>query len=473
MVAFLSFLGGAAEQFVKSTEKAEQDAKEMAKASFNGLYKRYEENAESNRELTNKMKAEKQFVETLWPKATPEQVNELIANPVALEAIKKVKNPQSVDLNNYIKIINGNESKAVGAERAALLPELVDRAKEGLAPAKKGGSPLKAFYGAAGEQRFTADMERYAKAQGLSLEEMQSAAKATRPAGSAQFDMSVLQEAPKSMDEIIKTAEVTRFQAGQKFGKESKEFKEADAMVKAAEAETVKADKKLEDRRDRLELQLRDSKDPAVVAAVTKEINGINADIKARREATSTKSEREGKGDDKIKYANAKTRMEDYMNTDMTMNKGLGWRKYVEEKVVKDPATGNTIVIPGKKVGLTPEQEKEYIDGMTAARMQGLKDLGLVTEKGQPINNEVKSLMTAYGLNRPAGAPAPTPAPAQPATPAAATPAAATPAAQPLTPTAQPTKVVSRATVQAQADKNKVPYATAAAEAEKQGYTIR
>jgi hypothetical protein len=47
--------------------------------------------------------------------------------------------------------------------------------------------------------------------------------------------------------------------------------------------------------------------------------------------------------------------------------------------------------------------------------MQGLKDLGLVTEKGQPINNEVKSLMTSYGLNRPTQIPAPaqTTAPAQ------------------------------------------------------------
>lgn len=406
MVAFLSFLGGASEQFVKSTEKAEQDAKEMAKASFNGLYKRYEENAESNRELTNKMKAEKQFVETLWPKATPEQVNELIANPVALEAIKKVKNPQSVDLNNYIKIINGNDSKAAGAERAALLPELVERTKEALVPAKKGGSPLKAFYGDAGEQRFSADMEKYARAQGLSLEEMQSAAKVTRPTGSAAFDMAALEQF-KDVEEIAKSAQLQRFQAEQKFGKDSEQYKTANALYTKASNEIAKSDTKIENRRDRLELLRRDSNDPAAIAAMTKEIDSINADIKARREATSTNREREGTGEDKIKYTNAKTRMEDYMNTDMSLNKGLGWRKFVEEKVVFDPATKTNITIPGKKVGLTPEQEKEYIQGMTAARMQGLKDLGLVTEKGQPINNEVKSLITAYGLNQPIAAPAP------------------------------------------------------------------
>lgn len=411
MSAFLSFLGGASKQFVASAEQAEEDAKAMAKASFTGLNKRYEENVEANRELTNKMKAEKQYIETVWSNATPEQVNELLANPVALEAIKKVKNPQNVSLDNYIKVIKGNESKATAAERAAALPDLVERAKEGLRPAKKAG--FAGFMEGFGDTRFDASMEKYAKGMGVSLDELRNVEKAKRPTGSATFDMGVLQEAPSSMKEIIDASEVTRFQAGQKFGKDSKEFKDADAMVKAAESEIVKSDKKLEDRRDRLELQRRDSKDPAVVAALTKEINGLNSDIKDRREATSTKREREGTGEDKIKYANAKTRMEDYMNTDMTMNKGLGWRKYVEEKVVKDPATGNTIVIPGKKVNLTPEQEKEYIEGMTAARMQGLKDLGLVTEKGEPINDEVKALMVAFKLNRPVSPPTQAKAPTQ------------------------------------------------------------
>jgi hypothetical protein len=59
--------------------------------------------------------------------------------------------------------------------------------------------------------------------------------------------------------------------------------------------------------------------------------------------------------------------------------------------------------------------------------MQGLKDLGLVTEKGQPINNEVKSLMTAYGLNRPTQ----TPAPAQNQQQQSASPAAANTPAPP------------------------------------------
>ena len=205
MSAFLSFIGGAAKQFVASAEQAEEDAKAMAKASFGGLYKRYEENAEANRELTNKMKAEKQFIETVWSNATPEQVNELLANPVALEAIKKVKNPQNVSLDNYIKVIKGNDSKATGAERAAALPELVERAKEGLRPAKKAG--FAGFMEGFGDTRFDASMEKYARGMGVSLEELRNVEKAKRPTGSATFDMSVLQE-PKEFKQLKDQAQV-------------------------------------------------------------------------------------------------------------------------------------------------------------------------------------------------------------------------------------------------------------------------
>lgn len=212
MSAFLSFVGGAAKQFVSSAEQAEEDAKQMAKASFNGLYKRYEENADSNRELTNKMRAEKQYIETVWSNATPEQVNELLANPVALEAIKKVKNPSSVSLDNYIKVIKGNESKATAAERAAALPDLIERAKEGLRPAKKEG--FAGFMQGFGDTRFDADMEKYARGQGMTLEQLRGSQKAARPTGSAAFDMGVLQEA-KGFAEQVDDAKVALLEAKQ------------------------------------------------------------------------------------------------------------------------------------------------------------------------------------------------------------------------------------------------------------------
>jgi iron-sulfur cluster repair protein YtfE (RIC family) len=206
MSAFLSFVGGASRQFVSSVDQAELDAKEMAKASFKTLTERYKENAEANRKLTNEMNAEKQYIETVWPNATPEQVNELVANPVALEAIKKAKNPQSVNLNNYIQVIKGNESKAIGAERAAALPEITQKVKEAMQPTK-GGSPIGRFIRDIGNERFETDMQRQALGSGMTLDQLRSAEKAKRPTGSATFDMGVLQE-PKEFKELKDQAQV-------------------------------------------------------------------------------------------------------------------------------------------------------------------------------------------------------------------------------------------------------------------------
>lgn len=436
MSLLLSFLGGAAEGVSTEIEKAEKSAKEDALLRVKGLAENYKETMKANRELQNSMNAEKDWIKSTYTDATPEQVAFLLGSPASLEALKKMKDPTKVSLNDVIAISTNNESNAVAAQRITALPEVADvvgsKIKQAMPQYRSG---LGGVFDRIGESAGDTAAKQYARATGVDLETLQSTKRLERPTQAGTFNMAAVKaEVPDSMADIVKAAEVKRFQAGQKFGKNSDQYKAADAEFTAASNEIVMADKKLEDRRDRLEIQRQDSKgDPILTAALTKEIDGLNADIKARREATSTKREREGTGEDKITYAKAKTRIEDYMNTDMIANKGLGWRKYVEEKVVTDPATGKTITIPGKKVNLTPEQEKEYIDGMNQARMQGLKDLGLVTEKGQPVNNEVKSLMTAYGFGRPAA----------PAQPAPSTPAAI-PTAQPTTTPAQTTKPVNR-----------------------------
>jgi hypothetical protein len=422
MSRLLAFLGGAAEGLSSEIEKAEKSAKEEAMLRVKQLSESYEETRKSNRELTNALNAEKDWITTTYANATPEQVAYLQSSPAALQALKKMKDPTKISLSDVISIASGNESNALVAERITDMPEVAD--KVAAAVKKQYRSGLGGFIDRVGEGAGETAERRFARAMGTDIETMQTTNKLERPTMAGTFDMAkVFETTPSSMDEIIKTGEAARFQAGRKFGKDSQEYRDADATVKEAQSEIVKADKKLEDRRDRLEIQRNDSKDdPILVAALTKEINGINADIKARREATSTKSERAGTGGsaDAITYAKAKTRVEDYMNTDMITNKGLGWRKYVEEKVVTDPATGKSITIPGKKVGLNPEQEKEYIEGMTQARMQGLKDLGLVTTQGRPVNAEVGQLMTAYGLNRPAQTTAPVQTTGQTTTPAQA-----------------------------------------------------
>jgi hypothetical protein len=467
-MSLLSFVGGAAKQFVISAEQAEEDAKQMAKSSFNGLYKRYEENAESNRELTNKMKAEKQYIETVWQNATPEQVNELLANPVALEAIKKTKNPSSVDLNNYIRIIKGNESKAVGAERAAALGPLVEKVKAAMRPAEPtGGSPLGALYRDMGKKRMESDMAQFAKAQGVSLEEMQQSAKIARPVGSATFDMGVLQEAPDSVEDMVKTANVARVQAKQKFGEGSAEYKAANETFTSLSGEIEKTDKGLDARANRLNVAILDETDPAKKKALQSELNITQQAIKQHKEATSTRAE---KGEDKPKtYGVISRSVDDFVNTRMREDKGFEWRKYVDFKTFTDPATGQTITSRTQKANLSDEQQRELFAKERELTAQALVTNGYVVN-GKPRYNEVAEIMNNRGITPQSfGAPATAPAaaPVAPATPASS-PTAPAPA-----PTAQPTKVVSAAKVAEQAKTNNVTYEQAAAEARKQGYTIR
>lgn len=460
-MGFLSFVGGAAKQFVTSTEQAEQDAKEMAKLSFNGLYKRYEENAESNRELTNKMKAEKQYIETVWQNATPEQVTELLANPVALDAIKKTKNPSSIDLNNYIRVIKGNESKAAGAERAAALPDVVEKVKAAMQPAEPaGGSPLGAFYRDIGKQRTESDMEKYAKAQGLTLKEMQQSAKVTRPAGSAAFDMGVLQEAPDSVEDMVKTADVARVQAKQKFGADSEQYKKANETYTSLSKEIEKADKSLEARAARLNIEIMDEPDTAKKKSLQNDLKNTQLAIKTHKEATSTRAE---KGEDKPKtYGNISRSVDDFVNTRMREDKGFDWKKYVDFKTFTDPATGQTITSRTQKANLSDEQQRELFAKERELTTQALVTNGYVVN-GQPRYNEVAEIMNNRGITPQSFKPAPTPAPATPA----AIPTAPKPAM------AQPAKTVSAAKVAEQAKANNVTYEQAAAEARKQGYTIQ
>lgn len=217
MAMFLSFLGGAARQLTTDIEKAEENAREDAKLGFSALYKRYEENAKANRELTNKMSEDALWVKTTYQNATPDQINALVANPVALEALKKTDDPYKIDLSNYIKIAQGNESPAVAAERIKALPSIVgqvaDNMKEKIQPTE-GRSPLGGLIKDFGQTSYDTTMERMAKSQGMSLEDLQATSRVQRPTTAAKFDMAAIDK-PKDLEEVKKQVELDLYNANQ------------------------------------------------------------------------------------------------------------------------------------------------------------------------------------------------------------------------------------------------------------------
>lgn len=427
---FSSFVAGAAENLTETLKEDEKQAAAAASFGVKALKEQYDKVQAENRKLADDLSKKVKFLEQSDPTATQAQLFAAATNDVYMSAVMEAAktNPGSFRVADVVKIKEGNESQGTAMDMIkayTAIPEISQAARraEGVAVPEKpqglfGIGTLRNRASAAAGSRAE---EQTAKAMGVSIEQLRAASGYKRPEikTGAEFDYTSLQKQPDSVEDMVKVANVQRVQAREKYGENSEQYKTANALYKSRSEEIVKADKKIEDRRDRLEIERENNKgNPAVVAALSKEIDGLNNTIRLRREATSTNSERQGKGDDKIKYSNAKMRMEDYMNTDMVMNKGLEWRQYAEDKVVFDKQTNTNIVIPGKKANLTPEQEQEYITGITSARMQGLKDLGLVTEKGEPINDEVKALMVAFKLNRPVAPSTQAKAPTQ-ATPAA------------------------------------------------------
>jgi hypothetical protein len=413
MSMILSFLGGAAGQLTSDIEQAEKNSREDAKLGFAALTKRYEENAKANRELTNSMEADKQWITTTYENATPAQIAALVGNPVALEALKKTNDPYKIDLNNYIKIAQGNESPAVQAERIQALPALTKQVatnmEEKMGQSK--GSPIGGLIRDFGDTEYEATMGRMAKSQGMSMADLQATSRMQRPTTGAKFNMAATDQ-PKDVEEIIKTAQVDRFQAEQRFGKDSDQYKAANDKVVAASSAIAKTDKSLDERLNQRLIAFQDETDPAKKEALKKQIGQLQTAIRLNKEAVSTRREREGEPE-KATYSKTKNLMEDYLNTRMIEDRGLSWRKFMEPKQIKDPDTGQVIVRLEKKVGLSPEQEQIVAEGMKQIRVQGLKELGLVTESGAPRNPAVKDIVTTYGLNAAAArqptAPAATP----------------------------------------------------------------
>lgn len=449
----LSFLGGAAKQLTTDIEQAEENAREDAKLGFSALYKRYEENAKSNRELTNKMNEDEQWVKTNYNNATPEQVAALVGNPVALDALKKTDDPYKIDLANYIQIAQGNESPAVQKERIQALPKLVGEVAESI----KKRSPLGGLISDFGTTSYDSTMGRLAKSQGMSLADLQATSRNQRTNTGAKFDMSTLAKAPDSVEDMVKTANVARVQAKQKFGEDSEEYTTANQAYVQISREIDKADKSLTSRADRISIALMDETDPEKKKVLQSDLKTTQQAIKNHKEATSTSAER---NEDKPKKYSAIARsIDDFVNTRMKEDKGFDWKKYVDFKTFTDPASGETITSRTQKAGLSDEAQRELFAKERELTAQALTTNGYVVN-GKPRYNEVAEIMNNRNITPQSfGAPAP----AQTTQPA--------PAAQPAA--AQSAKVVSVAKVQEQARANNVPYEQAAAEARKQGYTIR
>jgi hypothetical protein len=450
MSKLLSFLGGAAKGFIEEVDKSEKYGRETALAQMKQLAENYEKTREENSKLTNELKGVEQWTKTVYGNdATPEQIAFLQGNPVAFEALKKLDNPTKFRLNDIISIVSGNESKAVGAQRVAELPELTDKVSKAI---KSKGFFAREFEAAETRAASTAERQ-FERTFGTSAETMRAALPMQRPSVEGTFDMAkVLEKTPSSVEDMVKAAAVARVQAKQKFGEDSVEYKTANETFTSLSGEIEKTDKGLDARANRLNIAILDETDPAKKKALQSELKITQQAIKQHKEATTTRAER---GDDKPKtYGVISRSVDDFVNTRMREDKGFDWRKYVDFKTFTDPATGQTITSRTQKANLSDEQQRELFAKERELTAQALVTNGYVVN-GKPRYNEVAEIMNNRGITPQSFGAAP-PAPAAPAAPAAPTPA---PTTAPATPAAIPTAVRSFKTVE-EAEAARLPKGT-------------
>jgi len=187
MSKLLAFLGGAAEGVSSEIEKAEKSAKEEAMLRVKKLSESYEETRKANRELTNELKAEKDWITATYSNATPEQVAYLQSSPAALQALKKMKDPTKISLNDVISIASGNESNAVIADRITAMPEVANKVATAVKNQYRSG--LGGFIDRIGEGAGETAERRFARAMGSDIETLQNTKKLERPTQAGTFDM--------------------------------------------------------------------------------------------------------------------------------------------------------------------------------------------------------------------------------------------------------------------------------------------
>lgn len=453
MSRLLAFLGGAAEGVSSEIEKAEKSAKEEAMLRVKKLSESYEETRKANRELTNELKAEKDWITTTYSNATPEQVAYLQSSPAALQALKKMKDPTKISLSDVISIASGNESNAVAAERIIAMPDVAE--KVAAAVKSQGRTGFGGFIDTIAEGAGETAERRFARAMGSDIETLKSTKRLERPTVAGTFDMAAIQP-PKTLAEQTDQAQLNLVDAlrGGDDTKIDAARSELNNFTKAKESMTPEQTKfanKVADIKNRYMFGT-----PEERKAAKPEYDKLLSDIKAEALAKKT-----GEGDGESKIPALGT-----LNT------------FTSAAVARAVAAKHGDLIKSKQLAIVEKADGsvgiDYIGDNETLRRQILETqsnaarnaLSLYTDaKGQPFNRDVASVLNSYtsvvpSVIRQDGGATP------PATPAA-TPAPA------AAPTAQPAKVVSRATVQAQADKNKVPFEVAAEEARKQGYTIR
>lgn len=400
MGLFLSFLGGAAEQFTETLKESEKTAKAEAALRTKALYENYGEVVKNNRKLESELKADAAFLQTLSPNISQDQVSALVFNrPVMAMLKKKIEdgdvNPATLDFATLTGITEQNENPITASQRIESMFKLPKAAATVETAMPKGF-----FENVAARQRSEAETQMTA-ALGVSMEELRGAKGfvPTMPQVGGKIDLEQFMKKPEFKDMKDK-AQVTMLQALES-GDEAK--------IKTA-TETVTRINMIEEQgrtKDKTEAQIQSDLITRIQSATDpKERQLLTNQLRQRQ--VLAKLPGEGKTDaDKITQSNlivTATKMRDAVLADV-----LPPGSFV---TVVDPNTGaSTLNIKELK------QPELYKKGVDAARGAIIKEF-TNPQTGMPRSEMHKNAMMSVGISfdqtgRPvSGDMAPPPAPA-------------------------------------------------------------
>ena len=308
----------------------------------------------------------------------------------------------------------------------------------------------KKFFGTS-EAKQLEMMEKTAGVTGVQPKELMAyermpAAPSVSSMGSMKLDAFQKTKAPvKSVEEAFEESQLLMMNAERDKGKDSPEYKAAEASVKLAASYIKTAPETLSKRADRLRNAVIDEADPAKKARLNEELGIVEKSIKGHALATSARAEGDG-GDKKKTYSQIKSSVNDYVNTRMRDEEGASWRKYVDFKTTK-MEDGTTFVSRTQKAEMPVEEQRKMFDSERRLTKEALLKNNYITTQGVPVYSAVAEIMNNMnipvgpmaapsGFDEPAAAPIATPAPAAVSKPATlgAAPAGrnAAPVAKPL-----------------------------------------
>ena len=417
MGLFLSFLGGAAKGFEEQIDTAEKEAKVSAVNSVKSMAERMNKVREENAKLATKLKEEKQYLLDYYPNATPEQINEILARPAVMEAIKKYKDPTAISLDSLVKVSKANESDALAAEKVAALPDIVERARALTAPSTvMRRNPLGRVVDEFGASAYRSAAQQTAAALGTTMEEIAGTTLLQRPTPRGQVDMSVLTE-KKSFTQREDDAKNALLDA-QKSGDEAKvlaaqsELKAIQTVKDEMTPAQTKFANKIADIKQRYMFGT-----PQERAAAKPEYDKMLADVRAEAAAKKAGEGGEGKipalGTLNTFTSSAVARRVAEVHGDLIRSKQLA--------IIEKPDGSSSLEYTGDN----PELRKQINN---TAYMAAQNALSLyMTPNGEPMTRDVAAVLNTY---------VPQSVMKQPA-PAAQTPAAAPAMPKPAAPTAQ------------------------------------